>query len=239
MKTKTKFFVAVASLSLVATAPANAADIVDLAPSGNFELIAFGPNTVWATVETNNSSPVNANGADWYFWAPNDDSGSFAVMPENDTANLGECGSFSNSVGMCWHMNYYGPGLHFNWGYNYNTFSGLTSNSELYRAIYTSSDPGYYPAGIQQDISVDSLEGWELCWLDDWDENFTLISDIKANCSGDFIAVAVGSELGEPAAQAEEEDNLAATGFDATALAAIGAVAAVGGALVLRRRRTS
>lgn len=126
-----KSVLAASALALAGTlyvAPAHAIEMPGKVPVGVLDVVAFGPSSVLTTVASDNTSPMTHNGADWYNWMygdEEDDAGSFSVMPTGDTADLDECGNFSNDIGICWHSRITNGEHVVYWGYNYNDVSNL------------------------------------------------------------------------------------------------------------------
>lgn len=228
--------VAAALMFVPFTTSANAAEVVGFEPTGELLYAGAGPRSVIADQQLTANSPVTENGITWY------NHEQFAFTAEGSTVNTNTCDTNPAQNLLCWHTGENEGGRFIYTGYNYLQLQDITDSSGVYRVIYQSDDPRYYPAGDQIDVPVSDLDGWEVCWVDDWgpeeiyDTPAIYYEDLLAQCSGDYLLFGVASEV---VAVAAEEDTLADTGFDATALVALGAVAAVGGALVLRRRSTN
>lgn len=236
MKKSSLVIAAISALTLGTFAtPAMATEVTGFVPTGELLYAGAGPRSVLADMQLADNSPVTENGIAWYNYD------SFAFTAAGSTVNTNSCDTNPGQNLMCWHDEVDEGGRYFNTGYNYLQLQDITATNGVYRVMYHSDDPGYYPSGDQVDVPVSELDGWELCWVDDWgseDEYLSpsiYVDDLLEQCSGDYLLFAVADDV----TAAAEEDSLADTGVDASVLFGAGIVAVAAGALVLRRRRTN
>lgn len=246
------------ALVLSSTATANAAVI----PTGALGLLAAGERaSVFAATTENNTT--THNGSEWYF--REDYSMGFAA--EGATVNLTSADINAGEDAwsrLSWHLLGTGEEARVGDGYRLGENTGLNYQDiedfdeedpeemeEYYsqpsfftgRFVFTADTlPGYYPSGPQENVAVEDLDGWTLCWSNLYgDDSLELgsINEMLAACDGDYIMLAGGDmEVGDFADFNSAAEGLADTGFDATgALSAAAVLAAAGIVATVRRRR--
>lgn len=236
MKKNAYLYAAVAVLSLGSSmGSANAAELIGFEPTGELLYAGAGPRSVIADQQVADNSPVTQNGIAWYNYE------SFAFTAAGSTVNTNTCDTNPAQNLLCWHTDDDEGGRYMYTGYNYLQLTEISDTSGVYRVIYQSDDPGYYPSGDQVNVPVSDLDGWELCWADDWgnaddyDQPAIYFDDLLAQCSGDFLLFGVTDDVVEVVA--EEDQGLAETGFDVQPILAFAAASVVAGALAFRRHR--
>lgn len=238
------------ALSLGSIGTANAAVI----PTGTLSLLAAGErSSVFA--ETTDNNTTTHNGSEWYYWE--DNSIGFAV--EGAAVNLSSADVNDGDEAwsrLSWHIHsvgdvdvqyFIGDGyrLGTNRDLNYDDEEDDTQQSMTTgRFVFTANTlPGYYPSGPQENVPVEDLEGWTLCWSNLYgDDTLELgsLDDVFAACDGEYIMLAGGDRTDGEFADfnGTADDELAETGFDVSvSLGAAATLAAVGIAVVVRRRR--
>lgn len=219
-----------------------------------WSLVAAGERSAMLT-ETALNVTTNNNGTDWYYGPGAGDSMGFVkegFCIDQDTAdgadewmNCDDVIGFnqeSAQTRVSWHIN----GGDVSDGWRAGTVVDLPNGDGLdRRAIYTSdTKPDYYPYGPMPFVSPSDLDGWTLCWIDDYGDA-TALTEVWAACDGDYLLYAaytvdyqwVGDYPTGLDPNAPADSNLANTGFDVTVLVSVGLGMIVAAFAIARRRR--
>lgn len=238
-------------LALIAATPANATTYL----GDTLALLAAGERASVIAETTGNNTTTN-NGSEWYF-QPESSMG-FAVQGatvELDSADTN--GGADEWSRLSWHLrpfndtDYVGDGYRLGDNYDLNRAPiEAFDNEEEYlaqpafttgRFIFTADTlPGYYPSGPQQNVSVNDLDGWTLCWSNlygDQDPAESNLEDIFNVCDGAYLMLA-GGEIGAGDLDSSSGKGLATTGGDSGwILGFASAFIAAGMIVAIRRQR--
>ena len=243
------------ALALCAVNPVSAAPSFD--EPTEWSLLAAGERDAILTLTTLNET-TNNNGTDWYYGPDEGDSMGFVkegFCIDQDTADGADEWMYCDDVigfnqesaqtRLSWHTS----SGSIEDGWRVGTIVDLAdSNADTRRAIYTASTrPAFYPYGPMTGITPAELEGWTLCWIDDYSTTVSL-ETVWSVCDGDYLLYAAYHPdyewIGEiPTGVNPNEEaagtRLADTGIEIAVPVAIASASVSIAALMIRRRRIS
>lgn len=246
----------VLAISVLATAIALASSGQSIAaPSFDepetWSLLAAGEREALLTVTTMNVT-TNNNGTNWYYGPGEGYSMGFVkegFCIDQDTADGADDWIFCDGAAfnqesaqtrLSWHLS----DTQIVDGWRVGTVVDLSDElTTSRRAIYTAqTEPAYYPYGPMTGVDVADLDGWTLCWIDDYAQT-TSLDTIWSVCDGDYLLFAGYHENFEwvgdvPNGLAPGEAELADTGFNAVIPVAVSGGLFVLAAVAVRRRRS-